>query len=608
MKTKASKTDLLFSVIVPTVGREKNLISLIKKLKLQKLKSFEVIIVVRSIDKKIEEIILSKFKNLKIHFIKQKGDGLVNARNTGLFLSKAEYVVFTDDDVEPSKNWLSEIYKTFIKYPDVVGATGPSIIPPKHLQNRDLTKFTNMLQNSSGFWKTVGKLYFSYIYENKPFAIGKWFKSGAFSLGANFPQKIKIKESIYVMDLQACNFAVRRNEAVKHNGFDKNFSALASYSESDFAFRLREQGGRLMFNPKAVVYHLPSQGGVFIERTKSKTEIENYLLFYFRHIKIKGVDNFFRFCVYFILITFYRGLYQSNATKNIQPLIGVIQGTITGFKRVQIEKKLNKRKVDDLHTIAKKLSKYFSHPSVILWRSLELLAVKQSLRQIKNKNPMLDLGCGEGKVAEILFGRKFIDIGLDPEPTMITKAKKYGVYKKVVAGDARDIPISNNKISFIFSNSVVEHIPNINKVISEVSRILEKDGQLMFTVPNQNLRKNLFFTRLFNALGLKSLGKKYSNLINNQLDHFNLLTNNQWKSLFKSNGLELTYIASYLDKKQTAIWEILRLILFPLKFLEGNKTYENLLISVSNKLLININTWECESSQGSCTILIATKK
>lgn len=595
-----------FSVIVPTVGRDENLDQLLKKLSLQKLKNFEVILVFRKISKKQKKSYSKKHKKLKLVFLEQKGDGLVNARNTGLFYSRSKYVVFTDDDVSPSRNWLFALNKVFENSPDIVGATGPSIIPRKYHKNRDLTMFIQKLSKGSYLWKAIGKLFFWVIYENKQYEVGKWFKSGAFSLGANYRSKSAVKNQ-EVMDLQACNFACRRDEVLKVDGFDKKFSALASYSESDLAFRLRELGGRLMYSPDAKIYHLPSKSGVFSERSKTKTEIENYLLFYFRHIKITNLITLLRFLIYFFIILTYRSVYQSIVSKSLDPALGVIYGVVTGFATVITDSKRLSYIQKKIALVKSSLSKYFLHPSVLLWRSIELVAVAENLKKINKVAPMLDLGCGEGKVAEIIFGRKKIDYGIDPDRQMVNKSKKYGVYKKVVMGDARKMPFQDETFNFVFSNSVIEHIPKVEMVISEVSRILKKGGDFMFTVPNDNLRKNLFFTKIFTFFRLGSVGKKYSDMINNQLDHFNLYSNKRWEKVLKKRGLKVKYIANYLNPEQTMAWDFGRVILYPFMKLSKQKAHKRFLAAYSRYITKNINSWRVDHNDGSCTIIIASK-
>ena len=261
----------------------------------------------------------------------------------------------------------------------------------------------------------------------------------------------------------------------------------------------------------------------------------------------------------------------------------------------------------NIKSISNKISKYFHHPSVVLWRSLELEAIVENLSKINKVHPMLDLGCGEGKIAEIIFGKKHIDVGMDPEPEMVTQAIKNSIYKKVVPGDARDMPFKSNSFNFIFSNSVIEHIDGIDSVIKEASRILISGGSFMFTVPNEKLRRNLFFTRLFRQVGLVGAGKWYSRSINSQLDHYNLLSEKQWRKLLDKNKLKISYIAYYLDKRQTALWDIFRVLFLIFKPIQKNYWVEKIQDKVTTYLLKEIVNWECNEDEGSCTIIIAKK-
>ncbi len=323
------------SLIIPTVGRQDALFKLLQELNKQSFKDFETILVFRAISQEQVKEISDKFPFLMLQMVDQRGPGLVSARNTGINFAKGKILAFSDDDVIPDRNWLKEIVLGFRENKDVGGLSGPTIIPDKYLKNRDLLSFFEKFKKGSFFWKAVGRFYISVVFENEPLAVGKFFPSGAFGLGSNYKSCLKLPRYTEVMDLQACNLAVRKNVAQKLKGFDPAFSALASYSESDFAFRIRESGLRLLFNPKAIVYHTPSKAGVFRERVRAKTEMENFLLFYFRHIKFRSINGFFKFLTYLFFIIVYRGIYQSMRSASLAPLFGTVSGTFTGFIKAQ---------------------------------------------------------------------------------------------------------------------------------------------------------------------------------------------------------------------------------------------------------------------------------
>ena len=88
----------------------------------------------------------------------------------------------------------------------------------------------------------------------------------------------------------------------------------------------------------------------------------------------------------------------------------------------------------------KEVGREFNHPAVVLWRSIELKTIAESIGDDDLLTPLLDLGCGEGKIAKILFGKGIVDVGLDNELEIAKAARQSKVYKKVVVGDARNLP------------------------------------------------------------------------------------------------------------------------------------------------------------------------
>jgi GT2 family glycosyltransferase len=57
------------------------------------------------------------------------------------------------------------------------------------------------------------------------------------------------------------NFSVRRDWAMRLGGFDERFVRVAYRFEAEFAARTRQAGGRIWFEPSALVHHLKAAGG-----------------------------------------------------------------------------------------------------------------------------------------------------------------------------------------------------------------------------------------------------------------------------------------------------------------------------------------------------------
>ena len=109
-------------------------------------------------------------------------------------------------------------------------------------------------------------------------------------------------------------------------------------------------------------------------------------------------------------------------------------------------------------------------------------------------SPTLDLGCGDGNFAQLTFDRK-IEVGLDPWHGPIHEAGTRGVYDLLVETDAAQAPFSDGYFASAISNSVLEHIPHIDAVLTETSRNLRAGAPFVFCVPNHQFLDNLSVAR-----------------------------------------------------------------------------------------------------------------
>ena len=180
-----------------------------------------------------------------------------------------------------------------------------------------------------------------------------------------------------------------------------------------------------------------------------------------------------------------------------------------------------------------------------LWRGIEIKLLKQRWgRYFQGK--ILDLGCGEGEVAKLVFnkGQSFVKElwGLDNDPEMVKKAQKSGVYSRVILGDARKIKLQNNSVDLVFSNSVLEYIQDIEAVLEEVGRVLKPGGYLVATMPSDKLGEYLGW------------GKIYAWWFNRKYHHYHLYSLAKWEKLLIKRGLKLIDSKNYLGREEVKYW------------------------------------------------------
>ena len=129
----------------------------------------------------------------------------------------------------------------------------------------------------------------------------------------------------------------------------------------------------------------------------------------------------------------------------------------------------------------------------LLWRHLKDLPYFRALlravearfyQDIDLAEPILDLGCGDGHFASIALDGRTPMVGVDPWWSPLTKTVKRQVYRYAIQSVGGALPFASQYFSTVISNSVLEHIPELDPVLAEVNRVLKPGGTLILTYPN----------------------------------------------------------------------------------------------------------------------------
>lgn len=247
----------------------------------------------------------------------------------------------------------------------------------------------------------------------------------------------------------------------------------------------------------------------------------------------------------------------------------------------------------------------FDHPAVVLWRAIELKHIEEVLNKRNLTEPILDLGCAEGKIAGLLLkGKKLI--GLDNSWELLGQNKKNEVYQELILADACYMPFKNGFFSSVFSNCVVEHIPDIKAVLQEVYRVLKPKGIFLFTVPSDKFGDYLFFSAIFNNLGLRSISNWYKKKRNSLLNHFHCYSHNRWGELLDKGSFDLIEYNYYMPKKAAIFWDFLAFLILILR----SARLLNLVQPKLNKYLRNYlkRYYSMESGTGAGLLIVAQKR
>ena len=149
--------------------------------------------------------------------------------------------------------------------------------------------------------------------------------------------------------------------------------------------------------------------------------------------------------------------------------------------------------------------------------------------------PVLDLGCGDGHFASIAFDNP-LDVGIDPWRGPLREAIKRGSYRYTIEGSGDYLPFANDSFSSAISNSLLEHIPDIDAVLRDLARVLKPGAVFIFCVPNHNFLANLSISSFFDRLGLRVIADAYRAFFNRISRHQHCDPPNVWEDRLGKAG------------------------------------------------------------------------
>lgn len=195
------------SVIIPAYNAEKTIGNCISSILNQSFRDFEIIVVDDGSSDNTAEVVKG-FPSVKL--LRQKNLGPAAARNNGGTHASGGYLVFLDSDCVANRNWLREMLAPF-KDRAIAGVQGRY----KNKQKELIARFIH-LEIEERYEKMAKHRYIDFI--------------GSYSA------------------------AYRVDVFKEMKGFD-TFFPMASGEDTDLSFRIHEAGYKMIFNPKAIVYH-----------------------------------------------------------------------------------------------------------------------------------------------------------------------------------------------------------------------------------------------------------------------------------------------------------------------------------------------------------------
>ena len=201
---------------------------------------------------------------------------LTKARNIGLqeaIKTNAEVIIYIDDDVEISKDFISNHITTYDD--NTIQAVGG-----RERLSQKLTWKKSFINRLFKLFLALSKK--SNRYGKNRIAPGLMICKTLFLCDSR-----DAHHSCYLDTVRGCNMSFRTTALKKLNGFDENFIGSARREETDVCIRLRESYGEdsILYVPEASLFHnMANTGGCRVTGKAFEDHKRNEFYFVHKHI------------------------------------------------------------------------------------------------------------------------------------------------------------------------------------------------------------------------------------------------------------------------------------------------------------------------------------
>lgn len=160
--------------------------------------------------------------------------------------------------------------------------------------------------------------------------------------------------------------------------------------------------------------------------------------------------------------------------------------------------------------------------------------------------PVLDLGCGDGLFSRLIFG-EVVDYGVDPDLQEIefARTRMPHPYTNYLNCYGSDMPLPEESVGTVVSNSVLEHIDDLEPVVHEVFRVLKSKGTFLVTLPTDVFERYGLVATALRRLGLLPVERRWRLFYNRFWRHYHAYSLQVWSALFERCGFVVVRSFTY---------------------------------------------------------------
>ncbi len=191
-------------------------------------------------------------------------------------------------------------------------------------------------------------------------------------------------------------------------------------------------------------------------------------------------------------------------------------------------------------------------PEMAFQKIIELEALEQN--DVSGKG--LDLGCGNGFTGSVFMHRIGADDyhGIDRQAGFVSPLELG--YASLTVGEIEALPFADETFDFLVAICVIEHIPEFDRALSEICRVLKPGGALICTVPMPNFSEANAAFRFYQSIGAKKKSAQVRKMDEIVSLHYNLLSDIEWDKILRRQFKGEVTIKEICSREQALLVDV----------------------------------------------------
>jgi len=107
---------------------------------------------------------------------------------------------------------------------------------------------------------------------------------------------------------------------------------------------------------------------------------------------------------------------------------------------------------------------------------------KEVAKLIPPNSKVLDIGCNDGKIRNYLIKPNYFGVDLDKK--FIERLKAEGFHAQFADLNKDEIPFKKERFDYVLLLDIVEHVVDPRRLISAAEKLLNPNGKIIITLPN----------------------------------------------------------------------------------------------------------------------------